>query len=265
MLRALEQLLLPSIDGALPPEITVHTGPFYVDPSWPAAQRSLVIHARKLDVLDPPSDESRDGEAFLFQTTTWSSDGTATDFTLPGDILGTIYEVEAPIGQPATRGDDYFVDGNTIRFYRAPAHADPGVLARVRTADAHGYTRRRPCAITLELSSYGVDMALADDTFATALQVALAQLTRAPRLSMTPAAGVTVQLRMLEPRTALVSIERKLLGTSPYAVVGVLRVEGELDAIVASGAPAPVSIIESIEGEVRVGSGLPTLVTFVSP
>lgn len=262
MLRALEQYLLVPIDAALPPAIGVHVGPFYVDPSWPNNQRSLVIHARKLSVLDPPPDDSRDGEAFLFETITWAANGVTTNFTLPA-LQGTTYEVEAPPGQPVTRGDDYLVDGSVIRFYRPPAAANPGVLARVRTAAAHGYVRRRPCAITLEITSYGVDMALADEAFAIALQVALAQLTRVPRLAMPVAAGATVLLRVLEPRTTLVSIERTLLATKPRVVAGVLRVEGELDAIVASGAPAPVSIIESIAGEAQVGSDPSMPVTFV--
>ncbi|MEX1367820.1 MAG: hypothetical protein AB1Z98_32125 [Nannocystaceae bacterium] len=271
MLRALETFLSAPVDAALPGNVDVELGPYYVPTSWPNNLRVVLIHARRLEVLTAPPPQDDDAPAFLLETATWPSDGLTSTFVLPGSISGTIYEVEAPPGIAAVRGDDYQVEGDTLRFYRAPTSGNPGVMARVRTDDAYGYTRRRLCAITLQVASYAEFLDDVDSAFSIALQVVLAQLTRVPRLELPVVPGLDVLLRVLEPRASIVEIERfRVEGIEPPCAVATLRVEGRLDMLVANGVPDPTSLIESIVGEVETDSSngeepVPEPIDFVPP
>ena len=54
----------------------------------------------------------------------------------------------------------------------------------------------------------------------------------------------------------IIDVERILAvdDTDPFCAHARLRVEGQLDLLVAQGTPAPTSVIESIEGEVLIDS-----------
>lgn len=253
MLRQLEDFLVPPIDAATPAVVGVQRGPFIVTNPWPNNQRTIVVHARRLRPIPPTPAEEDDAPAFLWQQHTWPANGLTTNFVLPGGAAGQIHEVEAPPGFPATRGDDFLVDGDTIRFYRPPAAGAPGVLARLRTEDAHGYARGQACVLELDVNAYSRNLDQVDDMLATATQVALAQLTRTPRLTLPSVSGVGVLVRLLEPRATLAELERTVI--EPMAVFrGSVRLEltGRLDLLVAQGAPALTSIIDRIEGQLEV-------------
>lgn len=253
MLRALEQYLQPLVDAVFPPAVEVLRGPFYVTAAWPPARRVVNIHALRLDVLEAPPPRKVDGPAFVFQTATWPINGVVASFTLPPALaMGELVEVEAPAGRLAKRGDDYYVEGTTIRFFRAPV--GPGeARARVRTAAAAGYARRSPAKITLDLNIYTKDLTTAEPLLEDTLQIVLVQLHHAPYFAQQATAGLGTSVRFADFRAHLLSIERKL--TVVETVVScAARVElvGELDVMIPAGPPQPVGIIEEIEGEVVV-------------
>ena len=255
MLRQLEDLVISPIDAIVPGPVDVVRGPFVPAPPWPPARRVISVFGRAIRTVEPSPSRDDDGPAFLFSENTWPTDGVADTFTLPGGTDGEIFEVESPPGFAVRRGDDYLLDGDTIRFYRAPAAGAPGVIARIQGDPAHGYTRRRPCVMELEIDVYGRNAQQVDTLLGGSTQVALATLTRAPRFTLAAVAGFTVLTRVIEPRSTVVSIERSDVTVGGNQVfVGALRLEleGQLDLLVANGDPTPTSFIESIEGTVEV-------------
>lgn len=255
MLRALELYLLPLVDAALPAATDVVPGPYLVTPAWPPARRVLNVHALRLDVHDVPPPRTVTNAAFDFQSTSWPINGVIDSFTLPPALIGEVVEVEAPVGHLAKLGDDYYLDGTTVRFFRAPV--GPGeARARVRVAAASGYIRRSPATITLDLYAYTNDPTTADPLLEGALQVVLVQLDRAPYFAAQSIAGYGTSVRFSDFRAHVLHIERKLANVETVVSCAArLELVGELDLLVPTGAPAPIDVIEQIDGEVMVEGG----------
>lgn len=247
MLYALEQLLINAIDPAFPNNVDVNGGPWR-DNDGVAVQ----VHARSLR-LEPVEDEpAEDGPGHLLTIQDWVASGSSLDFAIPPAVTGEVIEVEAPPGFPARRGDDFFLDDRTIRFYRAPAAGNPGVRARIVGDPAKGYRRQRPCRIEIEIGAFDNDVDDVDDRLETALHVALAELVDLPILAADVVGGANVWMRVARARTSLEWIERTLAPDRPnwFRAAALIVLEGELDLLVAKGAPEPTSIIESIHGSV---------------
>lgn len=252
MLRALELYLLPPVDAALPAAVEVVRGPFLVGPPWQVTRQVVNIHALRLDVHDVPPPKTADRPAFSFQTTTWPIAADVASFTLPPGLVGELVEVEAPVGHLAKPGDDYYLDGSIIRFFRAPT--GPGqVLARVRTAAAAGYARRDAATLTLDVNAYSRDPTTVDPLLEDALQVVLVQLRRAPYFALQSVVGLDTFVRFTDFRPHVLHVERTLVGYENVILCSArLELVGELDLLVATGAAAPVDLIAEIEGEVTV-------------
>lgn len=253
MLRALEQYLQPLVDAVLPAAVEVLRGPFQVLPAWPPARRVVSIHALRLDVLETPPPRKVDGPAFTSQTATWPTNGVVSSFVLPPALAtGQIVEVESPVGRLAKRGNDYYVEGTTLRFYRAPAAAGE-VRARVHTAAAAGYAQRSPATITLDLVAYTKDLTTAEPLIEDTLQIVLVQLHHAPYFAQQSTTGLGALVRFVDHRPHVLYLERKLQGVETV-VSCAARVElvGELDIMIPAGPPAPMGVIEQLEGEVVV-------------
>lgn len=256
MLRALEQYLQPLVDAVFPPAVEVLRGPFQVAAAWPPARRVVNVHALRLDVLEVPPLREVDGPAFTFQTATWPINGVVSSFALPPALTtGQLVEVEAPVGRLAKPGDDYYVEGTTIRFFVAPA--GPGqARARVRTAAAAGYARRSPAKITLDLNVYTRDLTTAEPLLEDTLHVTLVQLHHAPYFAHQDAAGLGVSVRFSDFRAHVLYLERQHTGIETVvACVARLELVGELDVMIPAGVPAPAGIIEQLHGEVVVEGG----------
>lgn len=252
MLSALELYLLPLVDAALPAAVEVVRGPFVVAPPWPANRQVVCLHAVQLTVQDVPPPRTNDRPASSFQLTTWPINGVNSSFTLPPAMVGVIAEVEAPVGYLATPGEDYYLDGSTIRFFHAPT--GPGLVrARVQVAAAAGRARRSPGVITVDVSSHSRSIDTAEPNFGGALQQVLVELERAPYLELPPVAGLGTSVRFRDFRSHLLSIERLHSGyENVVSCIARLELVGELDVLVAIGAPEPVDVIARLEGEVVV-------------
>ena len=145
MLYALENLLSAALEEALPDGVKIIPGPPTAVPA--AGEERVEVTASKLDISLTGEDPLAAREpAFFSGLQRWDADGTARDFTLPASLHGDIAEVEAPAGHLLSRGQDYQVDGTTLRLYVPPAKGKGAVVALVRTGPAQGFHERRPCA-----------------------------------------------------------------------------------------------------------------------
>lgn len=249
MLRALERHLQPLVEAALPGGTTIVTGPYQ-----PAGSGAVVLHAHALQVAPPPAEADDDEPGHLVEHVTWPADGQIRDFALPQAVTGELVEVESPPGFLVKSGDAYYLEGRTIRFYRAPAAADPAVRARIRGAEAAGYSRRQRCTMSLDVAVWATTMSSADDRLGVVLQTVLSALIAVPILETDPLQGAGVSLRMLSPRVWLTSMRRAAHAEPPalFHAHAEIQLRGELDLMVAHGAPEPVGIIEQVAHDITV-------------
>jgi hypothetical protein len=253
MLRALERYLQPLIQAALPNGTSVVTGPYL-----PSGTGAVVLHAHTLRVAPPPAEADDDEPGHVVEHVTFPADGQTRDFALPQDATGELVEVESPPGTLVKSGDAYYLEGRTIRFYRAPAPAATAVRARLRGAEAAGYSRRQRCTVGLDLAVWAETMASADDRLAEVLQAALAALIAVPILETDPLAGAGVSLRILSPRVWLTGMRRAVqLEPELFHAHAELQLRAELDQMVAHGAPEPVGIIEQVAHDLTVVTPAP--------
>lgn len=256
MLVALENHLVAALGATALEGVTVIGGPWL-----PIGGGVVVVHARSLSLAPPGEEPPTDDAAHELEVVGWESDGTTLDFEVPEQNLGELVEVEAPPHFTAARGDAYYFENRTIRFYRAPAAAKLGVLARLRGSATQGYKRRTPCRIELAISAWASEGASADQWLDLALQTALATLISLPNLEAGNFIGIPVWMRVLKARAWLLDIERRVdASTALFETRARLELRGELDLLVAQGPPEPVGIIEGIAGAMQIdrASGQPT-------
>ena len=238
MLADLEQFLRVAVDASLPNNVDVSGGP------WGQTD-GVYVHARSFVPEPLGEDPPEDAAAHLVTVQEWPADGSTVDFALAPGPEDEIIDVEAPLGYLATRGDQYFVEGRTVHFYRPPPAGTPGVRARVQGDAAQGYRRRRRCQLNLELSAIDQDASDVDSWLETCLQTCLVALLRVPLL--TAGAHPNVHLRTDVRRSAIVSWERvRVESSNRLRATVVLELRGEFELIVASGTPEPIGVIESI-------------------
>jgi hypothetical protein len=248
MLRSLERYLQPLIQAALPGGVTLVTGAY-----TPSGTGAVVLHAHTLTVAPPPAEAERDEPGHLVEYVTWPTSGQTRDFTLPGAVTGELLEVEAPPGILVKAGDAYYLQDRTIRFYRAPVAGAPGVRARIRGAAAAGYRRRQRCTVGLDLVVWAKAMTDVDNRLDIVLQVALRALVAVPILEAGQIPGVSVALRVISPRVWLMGMRRQVdIEPAFFHAHAAIELRGELDQVVAYGAPEPVGIIEQVAHDITV-------------
>lgn len=248
MLRALEAHLVTLVDAALSGVTTTVGGPWR-----PSGNGAVVVHARSLEQDAPGDDPPTDDPAHGLVLVSWPSDGLTLDFEIPSNESGELVEVEAPPGHSVRRGDAWLLDARTLRFYRAPAAGNPGVRARLRGPAAKGFKRRKPCRVELAISAWAASSASADQRLDIALQTSLRALVELPNLEADVVAGVQVSMRILQPRAWLLGIERSAAASGNlFEASATLQLRGDLELLVASGAPTPVGVIEQVSGAMRV-------------
>lgn len=248
MLQALEAHLVALVDAALAGATTTVAGPWR-----PSGNGALVVHARSLEQDPPGNDPPTDDPAYTLELVAWPSDGNTLDFEIPANLDGELVEVESPPGYTLRRGDAWLLDTRTIRFYRAPAPGNPGVRARLRGDAAKGFKRRKPCRIELAISAWATTTASADQRLDIALQTSLAALVELPNLEAGVVGGVHVQMRILQPRAWLLRIDRSApASTNLVESRATLQLRGDLELLVAGGAPQPVGVIEQLAGALRI-------------
>lgn len=248
MLYALESKLVAALPEALPEGVQVRAGPS-AGPPEEGVQR-VEVSASRLEVPDLKEDAPPGREpAHLTHLQHWSADGEARDFTLPAEVPGEILEVESPPGRLMRLGQDYQLDGTTVRFFSPPAAAADAVVATVRQGRARGFLERRPCQARLTVTSWATDFPRADELLDRALAAVLTRCVELETLEATHLGASGVRLRLLEPAVTLVGLERAWhpVGTRLVpSAVATLRLEARLELSVAVGSLPPEGRIQEL-------------------
>lgn len=250
MFELLETHLLAALRQVHPADLIIQVGPD-VMPSVPdSAWLSVGAHRLRVDTPRMGTDiEEQRAPAFLGQQQVFAADGKQLDFDLPDGLPGQVIEVQSPPGRLARSGDDYRVEGGSIRFYRAPAEARQAVLVRVRGGRARGYQESYPCQLSLMITAWAKEIRKADRLLMPSLSAVLSTFVDLDMLSMETGEAAGATYRLLEPVATLKRIERsaeQVDDTTFYRSRASLMVSGQLELTVALGAEQPESRIEEI-------------------
>ncbi|MCY1020989.1 hypothetical protein [Pyxidicoccus sp. MSG2] len=249
MLVSVETFFHDALRSALPDDIDVATGP---SPGPKADVTQLVeVTAASLKLALPEGADltARREPAFHFGVHRWRANGKQVDFVLPEGALGQVVEVESPPGRPLRRGDDYLVEGRTVRFYRPPAQADVAVVALLRGASAPGFLERSPCDIPLIIRAWSQENGAADALLASALNAALIASSGMGNFDDPASDDSGVRIRLLRPSMVLVGLARgaELLHEKQFfRAQAEFLIRGELEQLVAVGEPEPTGIIREV-------------------
>ena len=240
MLAAVEQALLPALRAAFPSATAIQVGP---DPK-PKAMIELIASAMTL--VPPPGGEpagARTG-ARAFTSKQIAVDGTKVSYSVsePGEIR----EIESPPGRPLRRGDDYLLEGNTIKFYAPPQKP---VVVTLFLDPARGYVEKLGCSVELTLSCYGATAAAADELLRRGLPGLLGGGVDLTTIEASlPAPGA--RLRLLAPVLSLAGLSRAPASRADVEMVRAtakLFCHGELETTITLGEPDPQGRIRDIQ------------------
>jgi hypothetical protein len=251
MLRAVETHFHRAVRAAVPAATPVTAGPA-VGPASKDVAALVELAATRLAIVYAPGDDdpaaARDRARFA-AVHRWSGDGGARDFTLPDGLAGEVAELESPPGRPLRAGDDYFVDGRTVRLMRPPPAAPDNLVARLRGGPARGFVDRRRCVISLQADAWATDAAALAALSSRVHAALLAAAAEVPQLEAAPQDDLGVRVRLLRPTALWVASARApaTARDAPFLRETIeFQVRGELEQRVVLGAPEPVGIIEQI-------------------
>lgn len=238
MLSVLEDQLSAALRQVQPADLTIITGPS--SPPSPDITEWLVVNAVSLNRLPPTTeaeDNTRREPAFFQQRFTLPAAAKQKNFTLPKAATGKLATVQVPLGNIATPGDDYRLDGRLIRFYRAPKQP---VIIDMQGERAQGYQETAPGWIDLELNAWAGTTQRVDALLTPALAAVLTFFVNRDVLELALPETTGLRLRLLKPLVRLNSIER---GTEQVAQTRYLhgtarlQLRGELELTLTLGTP----------------------------
>jgi len=250
MLHAVQAHLLPFLRAALPQATAVTAGPA-VDPVPGDSFPRVVLTASRLALIFKQDDDdplASRTTAHFGAVQRWSGDGTARDFTVPDDIKGDITDLECPPGRPLRVGDDYAVDGRTVRLMRAAPIGQDNLVVRLRGGPARGYLDKRACIITLQIQVWSTAINKLDALSSRVHAALLAAAADLPHLEATAHDDLGVRVRLLRPHAAWISTTRDIVDAQPALLRDTLefQLRGELEQRITLGQPEPAGIIEKI-------------------
>lgn len=248
MLDAIESLFYDALQAGLPSGTPLSAGPSF-GPTSPD-QPLVALEALSLTLSPPPSEdltEIRLRARFSVQQR-WDSNGSQQDFILPESVTGELMEVEAPLGHPLRSGDDYLLDGRTLRFLRAPAAGSPGVIARLNQGPAQGFVEPRRADVVLRVRVWAQRAGDADRLMREVLPLMLVASVDLPAIESWIELETGVRARLKAPALTLSSIRREALTLEQkwICVTADFLLRGQLELTVTLGAPLPEGLIEQI-------------------
>jgi hypothetical protein len=248
MLHAVQAHFLPRVRAAIPAATAVTTGPV-ADPTDadPAARVVLAAVHLAITVSDDPTEHR--GTVQFGAVHRWSGDGTTRDFLVPDMQARDVAELECPPGRPLRAGDDYAVDGRTIRLMRPAPVGQDNLLVRLRGGPARGYLDKRPCTVTLLAHVWAADAAQLAPLSARVHAALLAASADVPHLEAAPQDDLGVRVRLLRPVAVWTATTRAAVPIGQTLFIRdtlEFKVHGELEQRVVLGQPEPVGVIESI-------------------
>lgn len=254
MLGLIEQLLVSRLQAdavlqqGLKPTILAGAA----QPPKDAATPCLAVWARALRTAatELGADEpDRREPARLIRRLTLQPDASGLAFALPvdgfDDRTDQISEITID-GRQLRAGDDYLLDGRTIRFLRPPGGP---LLVRILGAAARGYVEH--CAAEIELALFGwgapgaswdQQSTTADTLVVHAVAVALAAIADRDVLDLATDADAGFDARLLRPRGRVGAAARMAQhgdASAAPAAQAVVVLRGDLELTLAKGAPEP--------------------------
>jgi hypothetical protein len=256
MLSDLEAQLAAALRKALPQDATVSIGPR----AKPETSVNREVNVCALGFhTSAPETEDREGKresAFLCQRYELSGDGKTLDFPLPTDARGELAEIEIAPGRLARPGDQCWLEGRILRFYRPPTGPFTILLRGDR---ALGYRETVKGSASLVLTVLDDGAATVDELTSIALGVLLSTFVDLDFLLLAQARPSGFRLRLLKPQAELQSVVRDAVdvGTTRLlrsTVQIVLR--GDLEITLVAGVVEDEhGRIERVEGKLDVASG----------
>lgn len=248
MLVAIETYFLKALQTAFPSGVLLTSGPAAV-PSTATSPILEVVASQFTFVPEKPSEGDTEtparSPAFEIRTQSFPTDGVVRDFSLPAEAIGDIVEVQAPPGRLVTRGDEYQVDGRTIRFYRPPAQLAPGVVVRLRGTRVRGYQQRFAGQADLVVRVWSRDRDTTDKLSRTVLSTVLVAAENLGILEAVDEKNPNISLRLLRARAAVPTLRRGFEATFYTAVVEIV-LRGELEQSVTLGTAEEEGIIREV-------------------
>jgi hypothetical protein len=248
MLTVLENLLLTAVSSALPKNTKAVAGIMAI----PVATQtpSVNIVANKLQTLsNTDSDDNKRNTAFFNQRLGFTGDGKKLDFVLPNNVSGDILEVELATGRLAKPSDDYWQDGQTLRFYQAPATA---FSVLIKGKPARGYQELTPCTVNLSIEVWADTLNTSDNLLSPALAAILTSFTELDRIELARLDNAGFSLRLLKPVAELSALERNPKANSTlFCSTAQLLLSGELEMNLVLGIPDTENIIQTIQGRLQ--------------
>lgn len=258
MLGVIDELLRAALAEVLPAGTEVVAG--QAVPAFTGAKARVSVAATPLvrrvpEGADEPA-EARDPAFYTERYIVAAKAATPRDVTLPAGATGQVAEVQHPPGRLLRPGDGYAAEGRTVHFYRAP---QGNVTVQTRGDRVRGYAEKHPCRVEVNLTCWAKIGSAADTLISSALAAVLARIAELDVIDL--ANGERgLSLRILKPIARMSSLERaaEFVGKDTWTRCSAgLTLCGELELVVALGAPEPAGIIERIEGEVVRGSRSP--------
>lgn len=251
MLLAVESYFHDALRPAVPETVEVATGPS----QGPTADAEALVEvcASSFKLMLPEGDDlaAQRQPSYFAQVHRWSGNGTTRDFALPANARGQVVEVESPPGRPLLRGDDYTVEGTTLRLYRAPMTADEAVVAFLRGERAEGFLERRRCELKLSIRAWVKAPGNAAPLLSRALAAALAASADLGNLededTFPDESGV--RMRLLQPAATLLGVTRTIetAGTTSFSRAQAnFLIRGDCEQLISLGTPDPVGIIREV-------------------
>lgn len=258
MLGPIETLLTDRLRTVLPAATEVIAGPALAPPQKPRVQvlarqlnRQLPLVGEEAPALEP---------AWLSRCDRLSPDappqgGDGRSFTLPAAALPVIEEVQSPPGRIAIRGDDYAVEGRTLRFVAAPAGP---VHVLTRGGPAQGWRERGPVTVRTDVTALAPDVVTADGLLNAALAAGLDALAGQELVTLAWADGPGLRIRLLGLRVFLFDIGRgtDMVGASCWArTTAELHLRGDLEMMVVQGEAPDAGVIRHVETDLLLSPG----------
>lgn len=239
LLNTLEILLASAAQTRAPSGVKVATG---------ALTHSATSTARciALSVVDLVGGEAERGRPRARTDVLLSSDGKKRDFVLPD---GELLEVEVPPGRFAWRGEDYELDGNTLRFYTAPLSGN--VRAALGGGPVKGVSLSMPAELRFRVETWATDPLVAETMLLGAVAGVIELLESAEILAF---GDTSLGGRLLKPKVSLDKLDRMVDGKGKRSMAD-LRAKGTLELEIRRPEADPTGLIRAVTLEKREVEG----------
>lgn len=235
LLSTLEILFASAAQARAPSRVKVAPGPLV---------RTARSTARciALSVVDLTGGASERGQPRARTDLALPSDGAKRDFALPA---GELLEVQVPPGRFAWRGEDFEVDGQTLRFYVAPLAGE--VKVALGGGPVKGVSLTMPAYLRFKTEAWSKDALEAETMLLGAVAGVIELLEASDALAFGDA---SLGGRFLKPKISLEKLDRMREDGGMRAIAD-LEARGQLELEIRSAEALETGLIRAVTLEKR--------------